>query len=136
MSHTKCFFAAMATLGCLISVQGAVTLQLAQSHVFTAPSRKWTEYNLVSGYNDLDLHLVGERLALAIVEFGSISNPTNPRLSITNDEITSPVAITLRTKEFLPKTYGDTNAADLNGEEEGGGFTPFFYFFYFFSILS
>ena len=75
--------ALVAALACVLScTHGAVTLQLAQSHVFPAPNRTWTlndGYNLIDGYNDLDLHLVGARLALAIVEFGDVTNPTNPR---------------------------------------------------------
>ena len=124
----KCVFAAVATLGCLLSVHGAITLQLAQSHVFSAPNRTFTEYNLKAPFDvpDFGLHLVGARLALAIVEFGDIANPTNPRLSITNDETTSPVEIVLRGPEHLPKTQGDANATDPMGEEQGRGAARFF----------
>ena len=121
--------ALVAALACVLScTHGAVTLQLAQSHVFPAPNRTWTlndGYNLIDGYNDLDLHLVGARLALAIVEFGDVTNPTNPRLSITNDDVTVPIEITLRTPEHLPKTAGDENATDLMGGGLGdrGGFS-------------
>ena len=129
LTPTKCVLAAVATLGCLLSVHGAITLQLAQSHVFSAPNRTFTEYNMSSPFNEPDfgLHLVGARLALAIVEFGDITNPTNPRLSITNDETTSPVEIALRTPEHLPKTQGDTNATDPLGEEQGRGAARFFF---------
>ena len=121
---TKRVLAFVAALACVLScTHGAVTLQLAQSHVFPAPNRTWTlddGYNLIDGYNDLDLHLVGARLALAIVEFGDVTNPTNPRLSITNDDVTVPVEIALRTPEHLPKTAGDDNATDLMGGELRG----------------
>lgn len=89
-----------------------MTLQLAQTHAFTAPKRTWESgYSLQDGYSDLDLHLVGSRKALAIIEFGDVT-PTNPRLSITHDASSAAYVIPLVGPDLLPKTYGDVNPTD------------------------
>ena len=108
----------MTVLGCLLSrvVRAEISLQLAQSHVFTAPSKTWSTADdgttLEENDPQLELHLVGLRKALAIVEFGDVSAPVNPKLSITNNDTVTPVVIDLEPPSELPPTYGDVNSTD------------------------
>ena len=93
---------------------GAVTLQLAQSHVLPAPMRDFQGLNLADGMDDLTLHLVGGRSVFAIVEFGDVT-PTNPQLSVYNDAlgIGSATVIPLADPSHLPPTYGDANSSSV-----------------------
>ena len=88
----------------------AITLQLAQTHVFDAPSKDFTtaeDGTTLEWDPPLNLHLVGSRTALAIVEFGDVTNPTNPKLSIRNAHTSTPVEIALNDPTGLPATHGD-----------------------------
>jgi hypothetical protein len=81
-----------------------VTLKLAQTHVLeTLPLKEWK-------MNDIDeeLHLVGNRKTLAIVEFGEAAVPSSPQLKIANDG-TSALNLPLDNPSEFPPTYGDAN---------------------------
>ena len=87
-----------------------VTLQLAQTHVIESlPAKVWNERSM-----DQELHLIGRRKALAIVEFGNATIPAFPRLRVTNDETgVSPVVLTMKPTSDLPPTAGDVDPTTL-----------------------
>ena len=68
------------------------------------------------------LHLVGGRRTLAIVEFGRASIPSNPHLRIRNARIngSSPVLVTLLPPSSFPPTYGDDDPSTL---DDGGPYS-------------
>ena len=101
-----------------------VTLQLAQSHVIPCDNdtgncaRTWTGAGLKEEYATLNLHLVGLRKTLAIVDFnGADVEGKKPKITVANDDVTVPVEIPLAPPALLPETYGDVNDVDrMDGE--------------------
>ena len=101
--------ALVAALGllCACSASAAVTLELAQTHVFPAPRREWKDAGLKPKLADVDLHLVGERDVLAIVEFGN-QVTSSPKLFVSNDRTGANAAeVALRSPDHMPDTQGD-----------------------------
>ena len=101
--------ALVAALGllCACSASAAVTLELAQTHVFPAPRREWKDAGLKPKLADVDLHLVGERDVLAIVEFGN-QVTSSPKLFVSNDRTgANAVEVALRSPDHMPDTQGD-----------------------------
>ena len=95
-----------------------VSLKLAQTHVLsTFPAKVWSARNM-----NEQLHLVGRRTTLAIVEFGQATIPSNPRLRISNRRISGspPVDIALQPPSSFPPTYGDDSTATL---DDGGPYS-------------
>jgi hypothetical protein len=67
-----------------------VKLKLAQTHVIeTLPGRVWNTDKI-----DMELHLVGLRKTLAIVEYNEAAIPTVPRLKVSHAELAEPVIVT------------------------------------------
>ena len=94
-----------------------MTLELAQSHVFPAPARTWGNAGLKQ-YGDIDLHLVGNREALAIFELGSLAESSAVSMHVTNEARGSDeVEIALSPPSQIPGTYGDDDAGSaMDGE--------------------
>ena len=84
-----------------------MTLELAQTHVFPAPRREWKDAGLKPKLADVDLHLVGERDVLAIVEFGN-QVTSSPKLFVSNDRTgANAVEVALRSPDHMSDTQGD-----------------------------
>ena len=68
------------------------------------------------------LHLVGRRATLAIVEYGRASIPSDPRLLISNALInaSSPVVVHLLPPSSFPPTFGDVDPSTL---DDGGPYS-------------
>ena len=87
-----------------------VKLKLAQTHVIeTLPGRVWNTDKI-----DMELHLVGLRKTLAIVEYNEAAIPTVPRLKVSHAELAEPVIVTLNPPALFPPTLGDLNATSLD----------------------
>jgi hypothetical protein len=101
--------AALIALPAMVA-RAAPTLKLAQTHVLDVPRTTWPTMAVTttsgSGLEDLSLHLVGEREALVLVEFGSgVAAPSNARIDVSNDETTSATTIVLSGPSSLPGPY-------------------------------
>lgn len=78
--------------------------------MFPAPERSWRiKVWPKTTPETVSLHLVGERRALAVVEFGDVA-PVNPRLELTHAEMNETLTIALTPPTALPGTYGDEDA--------------------------
>ena len=92
--------------------QATATLQLAQTHVLkNLPVTSW------NGGLEAELHLIGNRKTLAIVEFGETAVPTSPQLKITNDGSQTPVYLTLNAPSAFPSTFGDVDPSSVDDGE-------------------
>lgn len=69
---------------------------------------------------DQELHLVGRRAALALVEFGNASIPLAPQLRLTNNETGAASPIVIPLNRSVPHTAGDLDDTTLN---DGGPYS-------------
>ena len=93
-----------------------MSLRLAQTHVIaTLPATVWKYASM-----DEELHLVGNRAALAIVEFGGADVPATPRLRFIHADIGAELTLDLDPPSSLPPTYGDD---DPNSIDDGSPYS-------------
>lgn len=91
------------------------TVKFAQTHVFEAPYKRWTAgqtggQNLKSPYDETELHLIGARPALVLVEFYD-AGVSEAKMRVTNAFDATGTDLTLDAS--TPGTYGDDDATTM-----------------------